>query len=328
MGNEVFANGNEIACKSGDGKVIAAFPDVCLSPPSPPAGPIPVPYPDTSFSKDMKNGSKTVKIDGKEVMLKDKSFYKTSPLGNEAATRSFGANVMTHVITGKTYFVAWSMDIKIEGLNVDRHLDLTISNCGSYPGGTGPFTKQEEDALKKIKKGKCPCCGKHERMPGTPMNMEEWYVHNNPGDADQVRDLLRRSSRKERIKAGCSCYKKKPQIRLLPKPPCNVFFQAPDKDTYDNAREAMTERYENAKHTLRKQLGVSLRSDIMSPNSEAPKSNKEKRKWDRTQQLNHLTPQSAGGCPDKIENVEAHERLCDVCQRIDDEFFPFQKPRL
>lgn len=131
MGNEVFANGNEIACKSGDGKVIAAFPDVCLSPPSPPAGPIPVPYPDTSFSKDMKKGSKKVKIDGKEVMLKDKSFYKTSPLGNEAATKSLGAGVVSHVITGKTYFVAWSMDVKFEGKNVDRHIDLTTSNHAS-----------------------------------------------------------------------------------------------------------------------------------------------------------------------------------------------------
>jgi len=87
MGCDVFANSDEIACKAGDCKVIAAFPDVCLSPPSPPAGPVPVPYPDTSFSKDMQNGSKTVMIKGKEVMLKDQSFYKTSPLGDEAATK-------------------------------------------------------------------------------------------------------------------------------------------------------------------------------------------------------------------------------------------------
>lgn len=32
MGCEVYANGDEIACKAGDGKVIAAFPDVCLTP--------------------------------------------------------------------------------------------------------------------------------------------------------------------------------------------------------------------------------------------------------------------------------------------------------
>jgi hypothetical protein len=131
MGCEVYANGDEIACKAGDGKVIAAFPDVCLSPPSPPAGPIPVPYPNTSFSKDMQNGSKTVTIKGKEVMLKDQSFYKTAPLGDEAATRGLGAGVITHVITGKTYFVAWSMDVKFEGQNVDRHTDITTSNHAS-----------------------------------------------------------------------------------------------------------------------------------------------------------------------------------------------------
>jgi hypothetical protein len=140
MSCEVYANGNEIACKAGGNKVIAEFPDVCLSPPSPPAGPIPVPYPDTSFSKDMKEGSKTVKIKGQQVMLKDRSYYKTSPLGDEAATNGLGANVLTHTITGKTYFVAWSMDVKFEGQNVDRHLDMTTSNhmCAPNPPGTGP----------------------------------------------------------------------------------------------------------------------------------------------------------------------------------------------
>ena len=44
MGCDVYANGDEVACKAGDGKVIAAFPDVCLSPPSPPAGPVPTPH--------------------------------------------------------------------------------------------------------------------------------------------------------------------------------------------------------------------------------------------------------------------------------------------
>jgi hypothetical protein len=43
--NNVFANGRAISCKSGSGKVLSAFPDVSLSPPSPPAGPVPIPYP-------------------------------------------------------------------------------------------------------------------------------------------------------------------------------------------------------------------------------------------------------------------------------------------
>lgn len=131
MGCEVYANRGEIACKAGGGKVIASFPDVCLTPPPPPAGPIPVPYPNTSFSKDMKNGSKTTKIGGQEIMLKDQSFYKSSPLGDEAATNGQGAGIVTHVITGKTYFIMWSMDVKIEGKNVPRHMDLTTSNHAS-----------------------------------------------------------------------------------------------------------------------------------------------------------------------------------------------------
>jgi hypothetical protein len=139
MSCTVYANCNEIACKASDNKVIADMPDVCLSPPSPPAGPVPVPYPDTSFSKDMQNGSKTVLIGDKEIMLKDQSFYKTSPLGDEAATNSFGANVVTHVITGKTYCVAWSMDIQFEGQNVDRHSDLTTSNHASDGTTTAPL---------------------------------------------------------------------------------------------------------------------------------------------------------------------------------------------
>lgn len=166
MSNEVFANGNEIACKSGDGKVIAAFPDVCLSPPSPPAGPVPVPYPNTSFSKDMKNGSKTVKIDRKEVMHKDKSFYKTSPLGDEAATRSFGAGVVSHVITGKTYFVAWSMDVKFEGYNVDRHLDLTTSNHAS-PNANEAAPIPEAEGMSKGE-DECP----HENIKRDPSKSE------------------------------------------------------------------------------------------------------------------------------------------------------------
>src|SRR6478672_2874727 len=148
MSNEVYANTDEIACKAGDGKVIASFPDVCLTPPSPPAGPIPIPYPDTSFSKDMQSGSKTVMIKDQEVMLKDSSFYKTSPLGDEAATNGLGAGVVTHVITGKTYFVAWSMDVQFEGQNVDRHTDMTTSNHASpMANATAPWANISKQTM-------------------------------------------------------------------------------------------------------------------------------------------------------------------------------------
>lgn len=138
MSNEVYANGMEVACKAAQGKSICAFPDVCLTPPAPPAGPIPIPYPNTGMASDTDGGSKTVQISGKEVMLKDSSSFKKST-GDEAATKAQGMNVITHQIQGKVYFTSWSMDVKIEGENAVRHLDMMTHNHASGPGGTPPW---------------------------------------------------------------------------------------------------------------------------------------------------------------------------------------------
>src|SRR5437867_6956086 len=126
MGCEVYANGMTIACKAADGKTIAAMPDVCLSPPSPPAGPVPIPYPNTGMASDTTDGSKTVQISGQEVMLKNKSYFKKST-GDEAGCAP-KKGVVTSKIQGKVYFNAWSMDVKIEGENVVRNLNITTHN--------------------------------------------------------------------------------------------------------------------------------------------------------------------------------------------------------
>ncbi len=135
MANDVYANGRDVSCKAAEGKSICAFPDVCLSPPSPPAGPVPIPYPNTGMATDTTNGSKTVKVGGQEVMLKDKSSFKKST-GDEAATKALGMGVVTHQIQGKVYFTSWSMDVVIEGENVVRHMDQMTHNHASVPGNT------------------------------------------------------------------------------------------------------------------------------------------------------------------------------------------------
>lgn len=146
MGNDVFVNGREVSCKAAEGKSIAAFPDVCLSPPAPPAGPLPIPYPNTAMASDCSGGSKSVSISSKEAMLKDRSFFKKST-GNEAATKSQGMGVVTHQIQGKAYFASWSMDVHIEGNNAVRHLDLMTHNHGSNPPNTPPWTYADRMAL-------------------------------------------------------------------------------------------------------------------------------------------------------------------------------------
>jgi len=123
----VFANGLEVSAKQSDNQSIAAMPDVCLSPPSPPAGPIPIPYPNFSQASDTTDGTKTVKIAGDEVGMKNQSSYKTSK-GDEAATKSLGMGVNTGSIQGKTFFAAWSSDVMLEGANAVRFTDMTTHN--------------------------------------------------------------------------------------------------------------------------------------------------------------------------------------------------------
>jgi len=146
VSNQVYANGMEVACKAASGKVTAAFPDTCLSPPTPPAGPVPLPYPSNSSASDLTNGTTTVQITGKEVAMKDSSCFKKS-MGDEAATKSLGMGVITHQIQGKVYFHAWSMDVKCEGANVPRHLDLVTSNHMSMPGDTPTWPYVDELAV-------------------------------------------------------------------------------------------------------------------------------------------------------------------------------------
>lgn len=155
MANNVFANGREISCKKADGKSICAFPDVCMTPPENPATPpgVPVPYPNTAFAKDTSDGSKEVQISGQEVLLKNKSFFKTST-GNEAGCAA-KKGVVTGKIKGKAYFIAWSMDVKVEGENVVRHLDMTTHNHGSPITNTPPIIHLDRLALILSNMGDC-----------------------------------------------------------------------------------------------------------------------------------------------------------------------------
>jgi hypothetical protein len=138
MSNQVYANSMEIACKAAAGKSAAAFPDTCLSPPTPPAGPVPLPYPNTAYASDTNDGTSTVMISGQMVMMKDSSVFKKST-GDEAATKSQGMGVVTHTIQGEASFISWSMDVQFEGANVPRHMDQMMHNEQSYPANTATW---------------------------------------------------------------------------------------------------------------------------------------------------------------------------------------------
>lgn len=344
---KVYANGLEILSKGDHGKIPAAFPDVCNSPPSPPAGPIPVPYPASSRAGDLKDGTKRVLIDGKPIGLRDKSHLATSPLGNEAATKSFGANLVSHQITGKTYFSSWSLDVEAEGKGVLRHLDLTTSNHGSYPGGTPPFpnlSAMQTLALSRVEAGQCPCCGEESCVaafkPGEePLSMKE-SLGVEPGAANFKPARLQEFELVQMVKAqDCTC-----SGEVFPKPPCDV-FRGPDKDRHDAIEAKWNKERAAYKDWYQRTHGVQLHDSTHFFNlmkgalpattqaamMAAAKLGKAARRLDPNGQLmdklsadakklervNHLTPKEAGGCPTNPGNLQPQQTLCAACQGID-----------
>jgi hypothetical protein len=179
MSANVFANGNEVSAKKNDNKSICAMPDVCLSPPTPPAGPVPIPYPNTSDASKTSDGSKTVQIGGDEVGLKNASNYKDSN-GDEAATKTLGMGVISHTIQGKLKFAAWSMDVKIEGQNAIRHMDMTTHNHVNTTNGALVLSQAKE----KRDKGEELNCEELDAL-----NQEARQPRNQGGDVDDPNGL-------------------------------------------------------------------------------------------------------------------------------------------
>lgn len=151
MGTSVGVNKLSVVHKDSGGTTVA-FPDVCKTPS--PAGPIPIPYPNIAQSSDTAEGSKKVSVDGNPICLKDSNFSTSS--GDEAGTA--GGGVASNKTKGKAEFVNYSFDVKVEGKNVARALDLMLHNDKNTP----PFPlmqppvialgQQEDDGLK------CLCC--------------------------------------------------------------------------------------------------------------------------------------------------------------------------
>ena len=133
--------------------ITIAFPDVCKTPT--PAGPVPIPYPNIARSADTAKGTKTVKVDGKPVCVKDSSFSTST--GDEAGTA--GGGVASNKIKGKAEFVNYSFDVKFEGKNVPRSFDLMLHNNKNTPP-TPVLQKPVVSLPKRAGDVKCLCCKK------------------------------------------------------------------------------------------------------------------------------------------------------------------------
>lgn len=126
MGVTVGANFMSVVHKDSGGVTIA-FPDVCKTP-APPAPPIPIPYPNVAKSSDSAKTAKKVKADGQPLCTKDSNFSTST--GDEPGSLKGIASSKTK---GKAEFVNYSMDVKAEGKNVPRALDMMLHNDKNTP---------------------------------------------------------------------------------------------------------------------------------------------------------------------------------------------------
>jgi len=130
MGSTVTVNSPNTVVHASSNGTSAVFPDVCKTPT--PAGPVPIPYPNIAKSSDAADTATSVMADGQPIMLK-KSVFSMST-GDEAG--SVGG-VVSNCIKGKAQFILYSFDVKAEGQNVPRNLDMMKQNGGSSYNAVG-----------------------------------------------------------------------------------------------------------------------------------------------------------------------------------------------
>lgn len=167
-----IVNALTVVHSNSDGVSICAAPDVCKTPS--PAGPVPIPYINIAFSRDLEKGSETVFVDGLPVALKDSDF--STSYGDEPGV---AGGVISGVNKGIAKFLNYSMDVKFDGRNVCRLTDPMTMN-GNDPNTSNPAEIQGNlAALGSSKdvmcKAFCWCDGGNDagdfvkRVPSVPM---------------------------------------------------------------------------------------------------------------------------------------------------------------
>jgi hypothetical protein len=135
MAATVIVNKLSVVHRKSDGKSIAS-PDPCLTP----SPPVPVPYVNVAFSKDLADHARTVFADGEGIALSDSNF--STSVGDEPGT---AGGVVSGVNKGKAIFLNYSMDVFAEGKNVCRLSDPMMNN-GNAPN-TPPAPEAQPNQL-------------------------------------------------------------------------------------------------------------------------------------------------------------------------------------
>lgn len=117
--------------KGSNGIATATLPNVCKMP-GPPAPFVPTPLPNIGQSGKQPDGySTSVKVEGQPVAIAGASFGSSGDI----ASKGTGGGIVSNNAEGPTKFIApGSLNVQIEGKNVQQLSDQMMNNCG--PSGS------------------------------------------------------------------------------------------------------------------------------------------------------------------------------------------------
>jgi hypothetical protein len=152
-----------------NGVAAATLPNVCKMP-GPPAPFVPTPLPNVGKSGNSpKDYSKDVTIEGNAVAIRGATFKSTG----DVASQGTGGGLISSNVEGPTSFVGpGSMDVKIEGKNVQLLSDPMLNNGGpsGTPANAGTMIGIiQASGLVIAVDEVCPICGEHHgKLEETP----------------------------------------------------------------------------------------------------------------------------------------------------------------
>lgn len=173
--------------KGSNGIATATIPNVCKMP-GPPAPFVPVPLPNIGKSAmSPKDYSQDVTIEGKAVAIKGSTFESMGDM----ASKGTGGGLISANTHGITKFVGpGSMDVKIEGKNVQLLSDPMLNNCG--PSGSPPNAATLVGVLQPTGLAAlwgdevCPLCNKAHGDDGKLQEMKDTQ-----GEVEKLRKAIR-----------------------------------------------------------------------------------------------------------------------------------------
>jgi len=153
-----------------NGVAAATLPNVCKMP-GPPAPFVPTPLPNIGKSGNSpKDYSKDVTIEGHAVAIQGATFKSIG----DVASQGTGGGLISLNVEGPTSFVGpGSLDVKIEGKNVQLLSDPMLNNGGpsGTPANSGTMEGIIQDGLVIAVDEVCPICGEHHgKLEETPQS--------------------------------------------------------------------------------------------------------------------------------------------------------------